>query len=279
MDRKSLSVALASGLGALIGGLVAAQLAQVFHFYELLAGIAGMIAGGSVAYCAIDFRHLCSGVARAYKNTLAWKPYGPYWKTVGMNMIPWGMVGAYILGGMFFLLVGTHGNTLAHITPITRVFSAGWLISTLGLGFQEASMSTGTHTVNEFGRLRLLVRSQRRSSFLAKWANPVMLPIGITIVLYRLTVWTLPILLSFLEFVCKAPIALNNFIRTAFLFVHSERRLVCMVNAGLGTAVGFLGFHPHTYANALIGMVAGGLFGLIDYQVVSISLLKLSPTR
>jgi len=43
------------------------------------------------------------------------------------------------------------------------------------------------------------------------------------------------------------------------------------VDAMLGTVVGYF------YGNALIGALAGGIFGVINFEIVSKRLLKLKP--
>lgn len=62
------------------------------------------------------------------------------------------------------------------------------------------------------------------------------------------------------------------FARTVFIAIHSSERLLCMVDAAIGVAV----FH-FTGNNIFLGMLAGGILGVINYEIVSVRLLKLTP--
>jgi phosphate/sulfate permease len=52
-------------------------------------------------------------------------------------------------------------------------------------------------------------------------------------------------------------------------YVHSDRRLLCLCDSALGTAVGLYWHTP------FIGLVAGAVSGLVSYQLISVKLLKL----
>jgi len=62
------------------------------------------------------------------------------------------------------------------------------------------------------------------------------------------------------------------FAKTIFVLIHSNERLLCMVDAAIGVAI----FH-FTGNNIFLGMLAGGVLGVVNYEIVSVRLLKLSP--
>ena len=64
----------------------------------------------------------------------------------------------------------------------------------------------------------------------------------------------------------------TNFAWHWFKLVHSSLRLLCLVDAALFTAIGLAVGGP-----IIAWMIAGGLFGVINYRVVSIRLLGLAP--
>ncbi|OGZ36037.1 MAG: hypothetical protein A2V60_01840 [Candidatus Portnoybacteria bacterium RIFCSPHIGHO2_01_FULL_39_19] len=66
---------------------------------------------------------------------------------------------------------------------------------------------------------------------------------------------------------------MTKFIKTIFITIHSEIRLLCGVDAAIGTAIGYFA------GNAIIGAIAGGLFGLLNYEVVSRRILRLVPVK
>ena len=60
------------------------------------------------------------------------------------------------------------------------------------------------------------------------------------------------------------------FIKVFFLLVHSNIRLLCACDAAFGAIIGYF------CGNALVGALAGGVLGVINYEVVSVRLLKLT---
>src|SRR5207248_955819 len=83
----------------------------------------------------------------------------------------------------------------------------------------------------------------------AKYTNPISLPF--TVIYFSLKgIWWL---------IKKVPAAITLARRltwTLFILVHSRRRTICFVDAGIGTLIGYFA------GNALIGAVAGGFIGL-----------------
>ena len=66
---------------------------------------------------------------------------------------------------------------------------------------------------------------------------------------------------------------LGMFIAGVFVYVHSKRRTICFVDAALGAAIGY------TFGSAIVGAVAGAVLGIINYEVISVRWLKLTPAR
>jgi len=66
---------------------------------------------------------------------------------------------------------------------------------------------------------------------------------------------------------------LGSFVIYLFLLIHSEMRLLCAADAALGAAVGYFS------GNALIGALAGGVIGVLNFEIVSKRLLKLVPVE
>jgi hypothetical protein len=58
-----------------------------------------------------------------------------------------------------------------------------------------------------------------------------------------------------------------------FVVIHSSKRLLCGVDSFLGAIVGFC------YSHALIGAIAGLFLGVVNYEIISIRILKIAPKK
>ena len=70
---------------------------------------------------------------------------------------------------------------------------------------------------------------------------------------------------------------LPRFVRNVFILIHSELRLLCLLDGGLGAVAGTL--IVGTLAGTLVGALAGGVFGVLNFEIVSKRLLRLVPLR
>lgn len=69
-----------------------------------------------------------------------------------------------------------------------------------------------------------------------------------------------------------------------FKLIHSYKRVLCGVDAGLGTTVAYflsLNFAPLTTVHLVFLIICGGIlgagFGIINYEIISKRLLQLHP--
>lgn len=66
---------------------------------------------------------------------------------------------------------------------------------------------------------------------------------------------------------------LRRFSKTVFILIHSEMRLICLVDSALGAGIGYLS------GSLLIGGLVGCAFGILNYWIVSIKILKLKQIK
>jgi len=67
--------------------------------------------------------------------------------------------------------------------------------------------------------------------------------------------------------------AIGMWAKETFIYIHSEMRVLCFVSAALGACVGyFLG-------SATIGAIAGCVFGIVNYEIVSKRILGVVKTN
>ena len=64
-------------------------------------------------------------------------------------------------------------------------------------------------------------------------------------------------------------IATAKFVKTVFVLIHSDIRLLCGTDAAIGALIGYF------TGNVIIGMLAGGIIGVVNYELISKRLLRL----
>lgn len=104
--------------------------------------------------------------------------------------------------------------------------------------------------------------------------NPVVvlgyyLPLGV----FKLTVFILRHLLRFLFW--SLPRFLLRFIWHLFVLVHSQERLICMIDAMIGMVVAGQLLDINQWTARLLGALIGGLFGVFNYEVIAKRWLQL----
>ena len=273
MTRGWLSIALACFFGALIGTLTALEISTRFEYGSYLWAI-GAVVGGITAYVAIDFRHFCTGVVHSYRRTIAWRSDSHWWKTLAM-----------VSGGiamMYSSIVGVGGVAFAYfsVNPMSVLIGTLWYmlaasVTGAGLGwFMTGSDSSGAKdAADREQRLRNLARM---GWMMILHCNPI----GATLAVIRGLKWVAVRTPSAIARAVPATIngarritsTLAQFVAGVFVYVHSQRRTICFVDATIGAAIGY------AFGSAIIGATAGALLGVLNYEIVSVRLLRLVPS-
>ena len=279
MKRESLSVAFTCGLGALIGGILALTFGGMYWIF-------GALFGGCVGYITDNFHQVRIGVARAYHATIAWRPKGyvivhylSCATALFLLLASWIVgVGALLAGvaastgevttGRNILIIFTFGGVVIGALAALVVPAVGWIM--------EATDPTRRKKTDAEHREALRSNSQEI------W-EIVLLLNAITWTLHKVWIVVLTIALLVYQvgyFVFHLPrlaIAggrkIRAFVVLAFFYIHSQRRLICFVDATIGAAVGYMS------GNAFLGAAAGAILGFINYEVVSVRWLKIVPAH
>lgn len=266
MKRESWSIIIACFFGAFVGGITALEIAARFEYGSYFWGI-GALLGGIVAYFIVDFAQVRTGVLRAYNNVVNWQPNLLYWKAVIVNMTYMMSVTIYVV--LFFSLpysmIGViSGERVEMVVMSILIVSAIMLIIVLILSLLISldELSRGENEGREWRYRLKLLRSIRRNLGHIETLNPVTATCFLAALLWR----SLPKL-------HKIPRLLWNFVLTFVRYIHSERRTLCFIDAALGATVGYY------FGSAVIGAVVGAILGVINYELVSVRWLKLSPTK
>ena len=103
----------------------------------------------------------------------------------------------------------------------------------------------------------------------ADWRKTLWFTNPVAIIIY----WPLWVLWKTPWFIVKQVISVTQkvavFLIAIFVLIHSDIRLLCGVDAAIGAGIGYFA------GSVIVGMFAGGLFGVVNYEVVSKRLLKL----
>lgn len=115
---------------------------------------------------------------------------------------------------------------------------------------------------------------------LATYINPVSLPL---ILVTGALVFVGCILYDVLRLLTRMPsdiwpflVFTARFARLVFVYIHSTERVVCFVDIALGVAVAYTLVSP-TLPAMLTGGGLGLVFGVLNYELISVRLLKLAP--
>lgn len=260
MNRESRSVTFACLLGAFIGALSALEISVRFQHGSFL-WVFGALFGGLIAWIIVDFRQLCTGVKCAYNQAINWKPNKQYWIT----SFTWSVLllsitcSVWIITSPILYITGDIGE----IYPMPKMGFVSLILF--------VSIICGpVLTLDE--ACRDLPQTRKRLWGMIKISNPVGLICFVLEGVWRLivriyhglpTLWARAV--KFVQTICK-------FVRTSFIYVHTEKRKLCFIDATIGASIGFF------FGSAVIGAVAGAILGFVNYELVSVRWLKITPS-
>ena len=260
--KQTVMVALACFAGALIGALIALELAAHFS-WGTYAWPLGALLGGGIAYLTYDITALWSGITRAFDEVVGWQPDPRWWKAYakGIMYFSGAMSGAifWIFACMIFLL---------ELPNTAGILDFNWLIgafyvSVVAFLFFSAVAALGSLTKQELGKMECRVQEFKQ---LFRYTNHITAPFWAAHYCFKGIRWLF----------VHAPSAaalIGRFVKTAFRYVHSDIRMLCFVDAALGASAGVY------FGSALIGGIIGLILGVINYEVISVRVLKLVPRR
>ncbi len=259
MNRETWKVFFAAAFGAGAGTLVAFEMSISFWWV-------GLIAGGLTGYFSYEWRQVIAAIPAAYRAARGWKATKHYWQAVGyetfLSMVVIPMILTMVILPLmisvkqdFFIALNESAFILCVIMGMTGFFS---LVEVMAL------------TKVDDTNLLSVARNFRYMIYI--FFPPVVLfwhlPRGMWWVVKWLPGAIMPTSVAFVRSVVALVRFLSRFSWQFFLLIHSERRLICGVDAMLGAAVGYY------VGSAIVGAVAGGVFGAVNYAVVTERWLK-----
>lgn len=256
---KAGQVFLACALGAFIGGVIAKQVWSGFWWL-------GLIGGFVVGYLSYDFLAVCRAVRSVWRKMtgmdvrhrcLLWQLFGfVFWLEVfvitfilGISLTWWSLVTSIPHSRLWSFLL---------ILSVDVVPAVSAIMLLVLFGHKDFRNPTRRLTDEE-----MIIRIQ----WCIKYLNLFML----------LTYWPVRGLIFLLrkspQAVYKAVCFLGRFAKLVFIAIHSDIRLLCATDAALFALVGI------HLGNPALGALVGGIFGVANYYVVSVKLLRLHQER
>ncbi len=249
MNRDSLKVFLACFIGAGIGSLVALQISHAFWWV-------GLISGPFVGYINYEFRTVLRAIPQAYAAVRGWRPRRGALRltlqgaAVGCAASQWMCIVAFVIVAL---------DSWSSVVKDIWAFPAFLLLMPCLFALIEFLQACGDRNENEFTP-EMLKRTFRRTVLCS-----------VPVVIF----WHLPrglyAAIILLPTAARLSVrggrtAIRFFVRFSwelFLRIHSEKRLICGTDSLIGAGIGYFA------GNALIGALAGGLIGLLNYAFVT----------
>ncbi len=238
--NRTLKIFLSCASGAGIGAFVALQLNQYLWWI-------GMLVGGLVGYFSYEFKAVLQAIPKAYKRAKGLMPDKEFILSVVYLIL-------FFVSWIFPLLaLATFWPRIyarAHFFPILTL---AWLTS------MTFSLAYVSFTIVSLSKSKKYDKMSERGKALFYFGNPV------SFAFYLLLKEIFQCIIRIPNFLCF----MGRFIKQAFLLIHSDIRLLCGIDAAIGAGVGYFA------GNAIVGAVAGGIFGVINYKIISQKILKL----
>lgn len=239
-------IAIACFMGALIGTLIALQLGYLWPI--------GALVGGHIAYLGFNFEEVLSAIPRAWQEVSEWEPDRELWREKLRSGIGAFGMGLTMLVVLCFIPM-TPSFTMAPIWALT-IAPAFW--------FLVAFMITDRRDNGN-------INSAFPMSF--KHSNPIGVAFWTLYGLTKLIIWLPKGAMKMTRFIGRVTTMMWKFTTTLFHIIHSDLRLLCAVDAGLGTVIGYMS------GNALVGAIAGALLGVLNYEIVSVRVLQVAGAK
>jgi hypothetical protein len=217
-------------LACVIGGGIGTLVAlQLDHFWGF-----GALLGGLVGYLVYDLEQVIEMIPVAWNKVSEWKPNKEKLTRISLAILfPVNVAITSILVPIF--LAGMSKEYL-----ITLIGIYGWCMV-----FYLCFNASRSRNANDD-----LIYVLRINPFTVYIYYPA-----------KMVIWAVPRIPSGLMIIAR-------FIKTLFVLIHSDLRLLCGIDSLIGSAIGYF------TGNVLIGALVGGVLGVLNYELVSKRWLK-----
>ena len=261
--NKTLKVLLTCLISSGIGTFIALSVNSWFWW-------TGALAGGVIGYLSYEFKKVIQAIPKAWRSVSSWKPDREYWIGVPLFFLFLSSIAfSFSVFVGFLMFLGSYD-----LQVLLWIFYGHDVWHFAILGFLVIALVASFIVVGEHNL------TNREVALNAICFSPPCLALELLI----LIVYILGVIgLGSWKNKHKIPIAiktLGRFFRKLFLLIHSEIRLLCAVDSMFGVIAGYLisqAYSLNFLMSVLTGMIAGAVFGLLHYQILSVKILKLAP--
>lgn len=263
--NQTTRIFLACAFGAFIGTLVALQMSHMFWWI-------GALAGAGVAYVGYNLNEIAAAISIAWRHTTSWRPDYEWWKAYlgSIKVIFYSITDATLVLVIGFVVLdmlirGATETTVDYAKDVGSLCVMFSIFMTLVCAIPSSNESrawlakTASYPVTN--PVKFCLWSMPKGILHGVLWLVIRIPAGfkVTMTFFKATAMLIPNVASFAK----------RFSVELFRLVHSELRLLCAVDAALGTTIGYF------TGNAIIGALAGGLLGVVNYEIITVRVLKL----
>jgi hypothetical protein len=254
MNREGWKVFSASALGAGLGSLVALEVVAWLWWF-------GLLVGGLVGYLSYEWRAVVAAVPKAYRAARSWQPKplpADVWPMFVWSTLAWMSIFANIIS-IVVLLVYLRAGWGDGVYGVVAGMSFGNLMLSPNVAWAMAQDKY------RFGQPWENAATARRVTYFSFLPLLIFwhLPRGIWWIVRRIPRAVVVAAIG----IGRGAVAFVRFVRhfgwEVFIRIHSEVRLICGVDAMLGAGVGYFA------GSAIIGAAVGGLFGIVNFALVT----------
>ena len=258
MDNRTLKIFIACASGAGIGSLIALEMGKYLWWI-------GLLVGGFTGYLSYESKKVVEASKKAMQSVrktefpkFSIANIRKYGKAIGAVLLACFILA--VIGFVLLMHIAVFGIFFPNIikqTPVELLYSLSDNISL------SAVMLTLVGLVCFMVAALLMyeilgVDDDRKNE-------------ALVIALAAIPIFVIS--LSIVYLVCKVAKFIPGFVWKLFILIHSDIRLLCGIDAAIGAGVGYFS------GSVVVGMLVGGVFGVINYEVVSKRWLKLEPVK
>ncbi|MFA6042872.1 MAG: hypothetical protein WCV85_05915 [Patescibacteria group bacterium] len=242
--KRSFHIGIACACGAGIGTLIALSIGGLWWWV-------GALIGALCGYIIIDFRGIPKKIKTAWLSTFTWwgdkaniRVFAHFSACLSIMLLWLG-----ILALSFTIAASNPGTFLSGLMGVGFIVSIGMVLITLAIMDGSApNVKNGTDS----------------------WYEAALAINPLAVFLYWIPKGAFIFFAQLLPSFAKK---FSAFLKVAFRLIHSDVRVLCAVDAALGTCLGY--FLGHVF----YGVGFGFVFGLLSYEIVSKRIQKRIPVR